>query len=160
MTWGIRTEDTKNENITNDTEILDVNGNSVEEKKELSTKLYVICQDDKPLFYIKDYKEAQRVLWECARKERSRNMDMNTYVSESFDRDLILVTGNYRFLFTIYSRLLSRFTITTVKSYDSVKDEYETDDESNCDDDESDEETGEDTGDETEEETGDETDKQ
>ena len=77
-----------------------------------SNTIYSINKDDTPLFYVKTLDKARDIMWSCAREYRMRWFsNYSTFIREGSDRNIIEITGYYRYFLVSYERLFTTFTI-------------------------------------------------
>ena len=78
----------------------------------IEKSIYVITQDDQPLFYVDTNDKARVIMWDMARNYRSNWFaNYNTYIREGSNTNKIEITGNYKYFLISYEKILSTFKI-------------------------------------------------
>ena len=83
------------------------------------SEIYLLTKNDKPLFYIRNRKEAFEHMWRLARCNKNYYSDSyRTFIKEEMDVKILSVIGYYKFSVLSYEKLLNKFEIVNVKELD------------------------------------------
>ena len=82
---------------------------------DTTSTIYSVNKDNEPIFYVKTLEKAREIMWSCAREYRMRWFsNYNTFIREGSDRNIIEITGYYRYFLIAYERLFTTFEIRKI----------------------------------------------
>ena len=82
---------------------------------DTTSTIYSVNKDNEPIFYVKTLEKAREIMWSCAREYRMRWFsNYNTFIREGSDRNILEITGYYRYFLISYERLFTTFEIQKI----------------------------------------------
>jgi len=90
--------------------------------EQLNSYIYIVCQDDIPIYHCDNREKAHKIMWSLATKEKYKiiidNPDYNFYLCTQDYDDEVEIVGTYKNWFLNYESNFTKFNCYKVEKYE------------------------------------------